>query len=273
MVRMGTTIDIVRAKWLSMTSPETKTEVGVLLIGHGTREPAGLEEFRDLARRLSQQLGSLPMESCFLELAEPDINAGFARLLSQSVSTVVAAPALLFAAGHAHEDIPRALSLAAAKHPGLSIRQAPVLGGSQSILELSARRYREAMSVVGQDEPGETFLLLVGRGSRDEAATAEMFRFTELRRTLTPVALAQPAFVAMAQPGLIEGLSQAVVSGKKRIVVQPHLLFDGLVRAEIEETVRDFERRWPDRQWLVSRHLGPDDLVIEALREAIEQVV
>ena len=246
---------------------------GVLLVGHGTRDPSGLAEFADLAGRMQRALGEAPLESCFLELAEPDIQTGLARLVERSTGAVTIVPVLLFSAGHAKHDIPRELCRLAGSYAGVDLRMSRALECDPAILELSALRYREALSAVGPDESDDTFLLLVGRGSRDTEATAEMLRFTALRRELTPVARAEACFVAMAEPNLNEGLSNALDSRCRRIVVQPHLLFDGLLRSEIAQTVSAARARHPDREWVLAAHLGTHDLVIEALKHSIAEAL
>src|SRR5436190_70542 len=96
----------------SQSAPNTSTfaGLGLLLVGHGTRDSAGLAEFRELHRLLVERAGELPVESCFLELAEPNISAGIEALLARGVRQIVVAPLLLFAAGHAKRDIPEGVA-------------------------------------------------------------------------------------------------------------------------------------------------------------------
>ena len=123
----------------------------------------------------------------FLEFARPSIEEGLAGLVAQGVGEVVVAPLLLFAADHVRRDIPAAVSKAAARHPGLRVRQVGHLGCHPRVVELSKRRFDEALIGRTAVSPRESLLLLVGRGSRDRRATEEMLRFADLRRQATEV--------------------------------------------------------------------------------------
>src|SRR5262245_51578729 len=108
--------------------PRDGPKSGVLVVGHGTREPAGIVEFHEVVRRLAERLTPLPVEAGFLELAEPTIAEAVDRLASQGVRTLTVAPVILFAAGHAKRDIPEAVAHVAARHAGLTWRSAEPLG-------------------------------------------------------------------------------------------------------------------------------------------------
>src|SRR5438105_3545533 len=127
-----------------MTKVERMTN-GLLLICHGTRDPAGIAEFLALAERVRGAAGPRPVEACFLELAEPTIDGGIARLAERGVRRITIVPLLLFAAGHAKRDIPRAVAAAVERFPGMETRPTLPLGCHERLLALSARRYAEAI--------------------------------------------------------------------------------------------------------------------------------
>jgi sirohydrochlorin cobaltochelatase len=240
---------------------------GLLLVGHGTRNPAGLAEFFAIARQVADMGREFEVEPCFLELAEPDIATGVRRLLERGISRLIVAPVLLFAAGHAKRDIPLAVSEAVERFGGsdIAIANATPLECHERILELSARRYREALIDRESISPSETLLVMIGRGSSYPEAIAEMRRFTALRAEFTPVARAETCFVAIAKPALAETLQWASETQYRRIVVQPHLLFTGDVLAEINAAVDGFRAKDSQREWIVAPYLGPSPLVAEAL--------
>jgi sirohydrochlorin cobaltochelatase len=240
-------------------------QTGILLIGHGTREAVGLAEFHALTRLAVDAAVFAAVEPCFLEFAMPTISQGFDNLLRRGVEHVVVVPVLLFSAGHAERDIPHAIDAAQRAHPRLAIRQAAHLGCHADILELSHARYEEAIASRPAVAPDRTTLLLVGRGSHSASATAEMLAFAAERRARSGLVHAQACFVAMAEPPLDRALRQAAGSGASRIVVQPHLLFGGVLADRIGRTVAAFGLRHPEIEWIVTRHLGPSALVVRAL--------
>ncbi len=242
-----------------------QAEAGLLLVGHGSRAIEGVDEFLATARLAVGQPDAWAVEPCFLEFAQPSIAEGFARLVRRGVRRVVVAPVILFAAGHIRRDIPRAVAAVAARHPHLAVEQAQHLGCHDAIAELSSQRYFEALAgqpCVGADK---TILVIVGRGSRDAEATEEMLCFASMRQRRTPLARVQPAFLSMADPTLEQVLQDVARTASRRVVVQPHLLFAGELLGRIEAIVARFARDYPQTQWLVARHLGPSELVVNAV--------
>jgi sirohydrochlorin ferrochelatase len=301
---------------------------GLLLVGHGTRNQRGLAEFRALVLLIAQSASDFEIESCFLELAQPDIPTAVGKLLAREIESIVVSPVLLFAAGHAKRDIPQAVEEALRAHrsefgvqrvmrneewgmgnaesasqishqaatvvraesPSTSkfpssvntttrpivIAYAAPLECHEQIVELSAQRFDEGIAAAAHrtsangptNSPAEaasTFLLLVGRGSSEPTAVAEMERFTQLRTQRTAVACSQCCFVAKAEPTLAAGLEMAAKSDCRRIVVQPHLLFVGQVLDEIAAGVQSQAIQCPEKQWIVAEHLGPSPLVAQTV--------
>ena len=147
------------------------------------------------------------------------------------------------------------------------VRYLPALECAEKVLELSARRFEEAVN--GQEvDLAETMLLMIGRGSSYPSAIADMRRLAELRTERTPVGQMECAFVAIARPTLSEGLQLAARSRFRTIVVQPHLLFLGQVLDEIRREVAEIAAgEGSGKVWIVTPHLGPSVMVAEAVLE------
>ncbi len=244
---------------------------GLLLVGHGTRDPAGVAEFLETAAEVATLVASRPVEPCFLELAAPRIDEGVARLIERGARRLTVVPLLLFAAGHARRDIPRAVAAALADYPEIAVRQTSPLGCHPGLVRLSVSRYEEAIAAAGpamsETSAASTLLLLVGRGSNDPRATAEMLRFAGLRAAATPVGRTETCFFAMAEPRFADVLPRTAELDYSRIVVQPHLLFQGELLSQIGHQVASINAAHRDRQWLLSRHLGPDPALSRVIAE------
>ena len=242
-------------------------EVGLLLVGHGTREAVGVEEFLTSAAQVAALAGETPVEPCFLEFAQPSIVEGFRRLVERGVRRIVVVPVLLFAAGHARRDIPLAVAAVASEFPHVAVTQAAQLGCHADLLQLSELRYQTALIGAEELAGDATTLVLVGRGSHDPDATAEMHRFAALRGELPQrnKLRIEVGFVAMATPRFTDVLDAAAQTGARRVVIQPHLLFGGVLLERIAQTTAEYAARYPRQQWLAAAHLGPDPLVARTI--------
>lgn len=250
-----------------MVSPPQNPRT-ILLVGHGTRDAAGAAEFLQLAEQVAALVAPDRLYPCFLELVEPSIDDAVSEALCSALAehrselttkelTVV--PLLLFSAGHAQRDIPNTVAAAVARHaPGqpIVVHQTAVLDNHSELVALSAARYLAA--IAGRPPVTDTCLVLVGRGSFDADATAAMHRFAAERAKEDGIAQVETAFIAMATPRYAEVLQAAATRGHARIVVQPHLLFQGQLLTDLRRVVAKLAERFTETEWIVAEHLGPD---------------
>ncbi|MGH6854288.1 MAG: sirohydrochlorin chelatase, partial [Aestuariivirga sp.] len=139
-------------------------KLGVMLCGHGSRDRQAAAEFAVLSRRLKQRLPQYPVEYGYLEFATPIIRDGLDRLKAAGVRRVLAVPGMLFAAGHAKNDIPSVLNTYAAKND-LRIDYGKELGIDPKMMRAAADRVQETLaSASGDIAKHETLLVVVGRG-------------------------------------------------------------------------------------------------------------
>lgn len=81
----------------------------LLLIGHGSPDPAGNAEFQQFADALATHLG-VAVQTCFLELAAPAIGAGFDRCVQAGARQIAALPLFLSPGRHQKRDVPALLA-------------------------------------------------------------------------------------------------------------------------------------------------------------------
>src|SRR5262249_36858706 len=121
----------------------TPMSYSLLIAGHGSRDPEGVAEFLDLARRYRAARPGL-LEIGFLEFARPTIPEAFARLAAQGAKTVVVLPGVLMAAGHAKNDMASEVRQARQRYPQLDIHMGRALDVEPRLLQLCHVRYQEA---------------------------------------------------------------------------------------------------------------------------------
>jgi len=252
----------------AVTGPAFPTGWGVLVVGHGTADAGGAAETRAACRAVAAALPDTAVELGFLEVIGPTLADGLAALAARGCRDVVAAPLLLFAAGHAKRDVPEAL-VAGARRAGVRVRQADPLGCHPAIVALSRRRRTEALARLPGMAAAAWTLVMAGRGSSDPAAPGQLRELAQASLNgEPPPARLHLGFVAAARPTLAEAIAAAadpMAPGVRRIVVQPHLLFHGHVEDQVTAAVAQGRDRRPDVEWVQVERLGPDPLVAAAL--------
>ena len=246
---------------------------GLLLVGHGTADGQGRSEFLKTAELVARQAPNLLVEPSFLESASPTIALGVGRLAERGAADLTVVPLLLFNAGHAKRDIPATVQRAIAATPFTSFRSAQHLGCHPQVQQLSRQRCRQALSSPNAASPAESTLVLVGRGSSDKDATAEMFEFASLCSNPAIFGQTRVAFLAMAEPRLDDVIGEIQELPVRRVVVQPHLLFHGQLLNGLQLRI-ERAAEWPNRQeWQVTEHLGPSHLLAEAILDRALQAL
>ena len=82
----------------------------LVVVGHGTRDDGGAEEFLAFVDRVTQRAAGLAVGGGFIELADPPLTDAVAGLVARGHRRFVAVPLVLVAAGHAKGDVPAALA-------------------------------------------------------------------------------------------------------------------------------------------------------------------
>jgi sirohydrochlorin cobaltochelatase len=250
----------------------------LLLVGHGTRDEAGAEAFRSFVRELGERNPELPVGGGFIELSPPPLAVAVAELVEErGVRQFAAVPLVLVSAGHAKGDIPAALAREKLRHPGTSYAYGRPLGPHPALLEVLKRRLDEALGEDGCRSPSgraATTVLLVGRGSTDPDANAEVFKVARLLWEGRGYAGVETAFVSLAAPDVPSGLDRCARLGARRIVVLPYFLFEGVLPERVQQQTESWAAAHPGIDVRSADVIGPTqelaDLVMERYRESLD---
>jgi cobalt transport protein ATP-binding subunit len=246
----------------------------LLVVGHGTRDADGLAEFHELAALVRDAAGpDLPIETGFIELAEPLVDEAVDTLVVNAEPTrVVSVPLVLLAAGHLKNDGPATLTRARARHPGVQFTMGRDLGIDPAVLAVVEDRIRAALPP--DHDPETTGVALVGRGSSDPDACGDLYKVARLLADGRGLGMVEPAFAGVAQPDLPAALERLRRLGAQTIVVAPFLLFTGVLVPRLYARASTWAAEHPDVDVRAAAHLGPDrrlaKLVLERYREALQ---
>jgi cobalt transport protein ATP-binding subunit len=255
---------------LRSAAAEAEEPPALLVVGHGTRDADGIEEFRAMADLIRDAAPALAVEFGFIELAEPLVDEALDRLVASGPRDVVSVPLVLLAAGHLKNDGPAALARARRRHPHGRFRMARDLGIHPLVLDVVEDRIREAL---GDADPAQTAVVLVGRGSSDPDASSDLYKLARLLADGRGLPLVEPAFVQVAQPDVTAALERCRRLGATTIVLAPFLLFTGRLLPRVYREAVEWAADHPELDVRGAPHLGPDRrlarLVLERYREAI----
>jgi sirohydrochlorin ferrochelatase len=195
----------------------------LLVIAHGSRDPRHAVTVHALCERVRASRSGLRVEVGFLDYCTPRVPKVIERLAAEGVREIVALPLLLTRAFHAKTDIPAVLRESAARHVGVMVRQADVLGPSALLTAAMERRLAEAG--VHGSQPGSTGLVLASAGSSDpEARTLIAGIAREWQRS------AGWAAVRPADPSSTSDAVAALrAAGVRRVAVVPYVLAPGVL--------------------------------------------
>ncbi len=248
-------------------------KLGVMLCGHGSRDKAAVAEFAVLSQHLRKRLPHYPVEYGYLEFATPIIRDGLDKLKSKGVTRVLAVPGMLFAAGHAKNDIPSVLNTYAAQND-LRIDYGKDLGIDPKMMRAAADRVRQAIGAAPGDVPRhETLLVVVGRGASDPDANSNVSKVTRLLWEGFGFGWAETAYSGVTFPLVDPGLEHAARLGYRRIIVFPYFLFTGILVQRIYDATDEVARRHPEIQFIKAPYLNDHPQVIETFEERINQIL
>ena len=255
--------------------------LGVLVCGHGSRNRLAVAEFAALAQQLQQHLAPVPVEYGYLEFARPILRDGLEALRAKGVSHVLAVPAMLFAAGHAKNDIPSVLNTYAAE-TGLRIDYGRELGVDLKMIQAAGARLRTALDAADrcthlageQSVPlHDTLLVVVGRGSSDPDANSNVAKVTRMLVEGFGFGWGETVYSGVTFPLVEPGLRQAVRLGYRRIVVFPYFLFSGVLVSRIRQHTQRVAADHPAVEFVEAGYLGDHALVLDTFQERVAEVL
>ena len=247
-------------------------KLGVMLCGHGSRDEDAVQEFAALSQHLKKRLPQYPVEFGYLEFATPIIRTGLDKLKAAGVTRVLAVPGMLFAAGHAKNDIPSVLNTYAAAN-NLTINYGKELGIDPKMLRAAGDRIQQALDANLQVPLHETMLVVVGRGASDPDANSNVSKVTRMLWEGFGYGWAETAYSGVTFPLVAPALEHATRLGYKRIIVFPYFLFTGILVDRIYQSTDEVAAAHPEIEFIKAPYLNDHPAVIDTFVERVEQIL
>lgn len=249
-------------------------DTGIMICGHGSRNQNAAKEFATLSEGLKERYPDYAIEYGYLEFCNPVIHSGLDRLKERGIKRVLAVPGMLFAAGHAKNDIPSVLNTYQAANPEMSIEYGAELGVDLKMIKAASERIEEAVAAAGNDVPRhETLLMVVGRGSSDPDANSNVNKIMRMLWEGMGFGWAETCYSGVTFPLVEPGLEHAAKLGYKRIIVFPYFLFTGVLIKRIFSYTDDVAVRHPDIEFIKAGYLSNHPLVLDTFEERLQDIL
>jgi sirohydrochlorin ferrochelatase len=249
------------------------TQVATLIVGHGSQDPAGIQQFLQLVALFQQHDPAQIVECGFLEFARPTIQQGLDRCVERGAQSIVVLPGVLMAAGHAKNDIPSEVQAARRRHSGIVIHQGRHFHLHPKILQLCAMKIEAAENQAAPLERKDTLLLVVGRGSSDPDANSDVHKLARLLWEGMGFGWASACYIGITMPRLPEALACCQRLGFARILVFPFFLFTGRLEKRIGQLTAEFAAEHPESEFLVADYLDAHPLLIQVLLDRTQEAL
>ena len=257
-------------------SPPITPKYGVMICGHGSRSASAVTEFAVLAKKLGPMFKEWPVDYGYLEFATPVIRTGLDNLVAKGVTHVLAVPGMLFAAGHAKNDIPSVLN-AYAKEKGVTISYGRELGIDPRMLDAAAQRITEAVKRAdkagGKVAPSDTCLVVIGRGASDPDANSNVSKVARLLWEGMGFGWAETGYSGVTFPLVEPCLEHTTKLGFKRIIVFPYFLFSGILIDRIYGFTDEVAAAHPDIQFVKASYLNDHPGVISTFADRVREIL
>ena len=247
---------------------------GIMVCGHGSRNKHAADEFAKLAAAMRLRHPGVPVEWGYLEFCNPVIHAGLDKLRDAGVKHILAVPGMLFAAGHAKNDIPSVLNSWAGLNRGIKVEYGRELGIDLKMIRAAGERISEGLAQAHSKVAlHDTLLMVVGRGSSDPDANSNVSKVTRMLWEGMGFGWAETAYSGVTFPLVEPGLEHAAKLGYNRIVVFPYFLFTGVLVKRIYSASDEVAARHPGIEFVKARYLNDHKLVLDTLDERLVEII
>jgi sirohydrochlorin cobaltochelatase len=110
---------------------------GIILFAHGSRDREWARPFEQLAATLSRNTAA-KVRLAYLEIMQPSLADAIATLAGEGVKSMRVVPIFFGQGGHTKHDLPKLVTAARERHPGVQVSIEAPIGEQPSVIEAIA---------------------------------------------------------------------------------------------------------------------------------------
>lgn len=246
----------------------------ICLIGHGSRNPEGTQEFLTLCEKLRDKKICEIVECGFLEFARPTAAEALSACCRDGIKNIIILPGILFSGEHTQRDVPDTAGEVFRDRPEINLVFAEPLATQPEVMKACQKRIEEREKISPKSiSRSETLLMTIGHGSRDTDFNSQvennLSRLGEklgFGKTLT--------FLAGSPLHSLEDMQEKFnPQGFRRVMLLPFFLFTGVWVKRVHALADTFQKKYLDTEFLKASCLNHHDLIVEALIQRARQSV
>ena len=244
----------------------------LLLVGHGSKDMEGNVDFLKMVERARPRFPGRLLKGAFIEFCAPEVPEGLDLLVAEGARDVTVIPVILFAAGHAKMDIPGSLDAARRRHPGVSFRYGAPIGVQSGLFNVLRAKAGSVERERGWGpDRSETVVLLIGRGSSDPDANADLHKIARYLWEGSGWKDVQVCFSGTTSPRFEEGIRRCAALGAKRVVMIPYFLFTGILLKRLQSQSEAWRPKFPGLDWGFAPELGHEDELLDIVAARVAE--
>ncbi|MDI9313189.1 MAG: sirohydrochlorin chelatase [Hydrotalea sp.] len=253
-------------------------DTAIMILGHGSRSASAIAEFSNMTAQLKKRYAPTPVEYGFLEFATPIIRDGLDVLRANGAKRILAVPALLFAAGHAKNDMPSVVNKYQQDHPDMVINYGRELAIDPRLLKAASESIHAILPKFSSPEEkkkylADSLLVVVGRGTSDPDANSNISKVMRFLWEGLGFGWGEVAYSGVTFPLVAPALDKIAGLQYRRIVVFPYFLFSGILVDRIYEAVDAAQEKFPAIQFLKAPYLNDNPRVLDTITSRINEII
>jgi sirohydrochlorin cobaltochelatase len=110
----------------------------ILLLAHGSRDPAWKVPFERLREKIAARAPTTPVQNAYLEHTDPDVIEASRQLVARGATTIEIVPLFLGPGGHVRSDLPRLAASIRSAYGDIEVTVATPIGEADRVIEAIA---------------------------------------------------------------------------------------------------------------------------------------
>ncbi|MBT3923377.1 MAG: sirohydrochlorin chelatase [Nitrospina sp.] len=258
----------------NFTDDRLPESYAICLLGHGSRDPEGNQEFLTLWQKLHERKICRTLQYGFLEFAQPTVPEALSSCHQDGIKNVIILPSILSHGEHTQRDIPEAVRQVYQDHPEINILYAEPLGTQPEVMEVCKDRIEQAENISKNIlARSETLLMTVVHGSKDESSNSQIDESFCLFGQSLGFCQTVTHFTGTSQYSLENMFEKLNPQDFQRVILFPYFLFSGVWVKRVQALADTFRRKYPDTEFLnascLKYHTRIVDTLIHRARESI----